>query len=120
MDKIIMKNMAFFARHGVMEEEKRLGQKFYVDATLYLGLGEAGKTDDLSKTAHYGLVYEKIKYQVENKRYDLIEALAENICSEILQNFDTVQAVKIQVRKPQAPVEGMFDYMAVEMTRERV
>ncbi|SHE46593.1 dihydroneopterin aldolase [Alkalibacter saccharofermentans] len=119
MDKIIMKNMAFFARHGVMDEEKRLGQRFYVDVTLYLDLKEAGITDDLTKTAHYGRIYNKIKDQIENKRYDLIEALAENICLEVLQNFNLIQKMKVQVKKPEAPVEGIFDYMAVEVTRER-
>ncbi len=36
MDKITMKNMQFFGRHGVLPEEKTLGQKFFVDAELYL------------------------------------------------------------------------------------
>ena len=31
---IRMKNCAFFARHGVHDEEERLGQRFYVDAVL--------------------------------------------------------------------------------------
>jgi dihydropteroate synthase len=29
-----MKNCAFFARHGVLDEEETLGQRFYVDAVL--------------------------------------------------------------------------------------
>ena len=32
MDRIIMKNLAFYAYHGAMEEEKVLGQKFFIDA----------------------------------------------------------------------------------------
>ena len=31
---IRMKNCAFFARHGVLDEEEALGQRFYVDAEL--------------------------------------------------------------------------------------
>lgn len=119
MDKIILKNMVFFGYHGVLEEEKSLGQKFHVDAILFLSLSEAGKTDDLTKTAHYGMVYETIKSQVETKSYDLIEALAENICADVFKQFPLIMKIKIQVRKPNAPVPGIFDYMAVEVERER-
>lgn len=90
-----------------------------MDATLYLNLSDAGKTDDLRKTAHYGLVFETIKRQVETKRYQLIEALAENICSEVLKEFKEIDKIQVQVRKPQAPVVGIFDYMAVELERKR-
>ncbi len=33
-DKIQIKNLEVFARHGVLPEENRLGQKFQVNATL--------------------------------------------------------------------------------------
>jgi dihydroneopterin aldolase len=119
MDKIILKNMAFYGSHGVLEEEKKLGQRFFVDATLYLDLSQAGQTDDLNKTAHYGWVYETIKFQVEKMRYDLIEALAEHICDAVLKEFQIIERINLQVRKPQAPVVGIFEYMAVEIERER-
>ena len=32
--EITLKNCAFFAHHGVFEEETKLGQRFFVDATL--------------------------------------------------------------------------------------
>ncbi|QSX08524.1 dihydroneopterin aldolase [Alkalibacter rhizosphaerae] len=117
MDKIIMKNLGFYGYHGVLEEEKRLGQRFFVDAVLHLDLSVAGKTDDLNKTVHYGLVYETIKKQVEEKRYDLIEALGENICKDVLKEFPNIIKIVVQIRKPQAPVVGLFDYMAVELER---
>ena len=41
MDKIILKGMEFYAYHGVMKEEQRLGQRFIVDITMILSLQEA-------------------------------------------------------------------------------
>ena len=38
---IRMKNCAFFARHGVLDEEEALGQRFYVDANLTVDAGYA-------------------------------------------------------------------------------
>lgn len=119
MDKIILNNMAFFGYHGAMEEEKSLGQHFYLDATLFLDLKKAGKTDDLQYTMHYGIVYDKIKNIVENERYDLIEALAHNICIQLLNEYSELEKITLMVRKPSAPVRGIFDYMAVEITRTR-
>ena len=43
MDKIILSNLGFYGYHGVLEAEKILGQKFFIDAELYLNTKEAGK-----------------------------------------------------------------------------
>ncbi len=119
MDKITMKNMQFFGRHGVLPEEKTLGQKFFVDAELYLDLRDAGETDKLQYTVDYGAVYGMIRDIMEKESYSLIEAAAETICSDILFSFEPVQKITVVVKKPEAPVPGIFDYFAVELTRER-
>lgn len=119
MDKIIMENMGFYGYHGVLQEEKILGQKFFVDAYLYLPLKKAGETDDLNFSVNYGEVYETIKEIVTNKKFDLLEGLAESICSEIFSSFPLIQKILIRVKKPEAPVSGIFDYFGVEIERER-
>lgn len=119
MDKIILKDLGFYGYHGVFEEEKKLGQKFFIDIKLYGDFREAGKNDDLSKSVHYGEVYELVKTIVEDRSYDLLEALAENICKEVLESFDLVEKIKLRVKKPEAPVAGVFDYCGVEIKRGR-
>ncbi len=119
MDKIFMKNMAFHGYHGVLEEEKKLGQKFFIDIILYVDLKKAGKTDDLNYTVNYGSVYEMLEDIVKNQRYNLLEALAENICKEVLDSFNKIEKINIKIKKPEAPVAGIFDYFAVEIERER-
>lgn len=119
MDKILMKDLAFYGYHGVLEEEKRLGQKFFVDVILYVDLKKAGETDDLNYTVNYEEVYKTIEAIVKNKRYNLLEALAEKICEEVLYSFDTIQKIDLKIKKPEAPVAGIFDYFAVQIERER-
>jgi dihydroneopterin aldolase len=117
MDKIIMKNMQFFGRHGVLPEEKTLGQKFFVDAELYLDLLDAGETDKLQYTVDYGAVYAMIRDIMEKESYNLIEAAAETICSDVL--FALKRFVKSRGReKTEAPYLDL-DHFAVELTRER-
>lgn len=119
MDKIIMKGMEFFGRHGVLKEERLYGQKFLVDAILYIDLEKAGANDDLSSTVSYSDVYVIIKQEVENNKYQLIEALAESICSKILSFDKKIEKVHVTVKKPEAPVDGFFDFFAVDLHRDK-
>jgi dihydroneopterin aldolase len=119
MDKIIMENMAFYGYHGVLQAEKNLGQKFLVDAYLSFSLKKAGETDDLNFSVNYGEAYEKIREIVTNEKFSLLEGLAERICSEIFSSYPMVQKLRIRVKKPEAPVPGIFDYFGVEIERER-
>lgn len=119
MDKIILSNLGFYGYHGVLEAEKTLGQKFFIDMELFLDTKEAGKTDDMNKSVSYADVYEVVKNIVENKRFDLIEAVAENIADEVLNKFSLLNSVMVRVKKPEAPVNGIYDYFAVEIRRNR-
>ena|SRR5690554_6938103 len=119
MDKIILKNLVFYGFHGVLDEEKSLGQKFHIDLELSLDFKKAGETDNLEGTVSYAEVYELVKEEVTQRKYNLLEALAEKIASKILLNFEKIQEVMVTIRKPEAPVPGIFDYFAVEIRRKR-
>lgn len=119
MDKIILSNLGFYGYHGVLEAEKVLGQKFFIDMEIYVDTKEAGQTDDMNKSVSYADVYNLVKDITKNKRFDLIEALAENIACEVLNKFSLIQGIVVRVKKPEAPVSGIFDYFAVEIRRDR-
>ncbi|KJS85289.1 MAG: dienelactone hydrolase [Peptococcaceae bacterium BICA1-8] len=119
MDKIFLKNLAFFGFHGVMSEEKALGQKFFIDVELSLDLKKAGETDNVKDTVSYADIYQLVKEMVSDNRFNLIEALAENIASEILVKYEEIKETVVLVRKPEAPVPGIFDYFGVEIRRKR-
>ena len=56
MDKIKIRDLEVFAKHGVFPQENILGQKFLVSADLYMDTRKAGKTDDLNASVNYGEV----------------------------------------------------------------
>ena len=118
-DKIILQGMIFHAFHGVNPEEKSSGQKFCLDVEINTTLGEAGYMDDLDKTIHYGHVYKLIREIVTGTRRDLIEAVAEEIAHAILNRFEGAEAVKVRVKKPEVPIQGILEYAAVEIVRRR-
>jgi dihydroneopterin aldolase len=119
MDRIIMENLYFYGFHGVLEAEKELGQKFIVSIEIFLDLKEAGLNDDVKKSIDYYSVYLDVKDIVENRRFNLIEAVAEKIADFIIEKYPLTLEVKVKVLKPEAPVRGIFDNFGVEIWRKR-
>ena len=118
-DRITLKNLMFYAYHGVFAAEKELGQRFEVDVDMYGDFNTAARADDIDMTVNYGDVYTLVKEIVEEREFDLIEALAAAICDEVLAGY-TVGRVTVRVRKPHAPLGGPADYVECEISRGAV
>lgn len=119
MDKIYVNQMQFYGYHGVLPEENVLGQRFFVDIIAEADLKSAGLTDDLNESVSYVELYEVCKLIVEGKPYNLIESLAEKIAQQVLNNFTKIKAVTVKVTKPDPPIPGHFQSVAVEIKRSR-
>ena len=119
MDKILLNNLHFYGYHGVLSEETKLGQKFFIDMELYLDTKPAGITDDLYKSVSYADVFLTVKDVVEGTPFKLIEALAENIAVNVLDKYPLIHGLMVRVKKPEAPVPGSYDYFGVEIIRSR-
>lgn len=117
--RIELKNLVFFAYHGVLEEEARLGQRFNIDVLLTLQDGLEFAADTTRQTVNYVEVYVVVKEIVEKKRFNLIERLAEALAGEILGKFGKVAEVTIKIKKPSVPVDCACDYFSVEVTQCR-
>ena len=82
--------MSFYAYHGHLPEERKVGQKFFADLTLYLDLRDAGMRDSIRYTLNYKSVYQLVKEVMEERRYKLLEALSQNILSTVFEKFPIV------------------------------
>ena len=78
-DRITLTGLKVRGHHGVFDHEKRDGQDFLVDITVWIDLGEAATSDDLVKTLHYGELAERAAAIVAGPPKDLIEAVAGEI-----------------------------------------
>lgn len=110
---IRMKNCAFFARHGVLDEEETLGQRFYVDAELEVRPDSALESDSIAGTVDYGVAFTEIEKIVTGRRRFLIEALAMDVAQALCRKFPQIKRAEITVRKPNAPVPGVLDHVEV-------
>jgi len=118
MDKIYINEMEFYGYHGVLPEETKLGQRFRLSLIVELDLKKAGETDDLNETVSYADIFDLCKDIVEGKPYQLIEAVAEKIAGDVLTNFVKINRVTVKVIKPDPPIRGHYQSVAVEVIRE--
>lgn len=113
MYTIRLVNCAFFARHGLLDEEKVLGQRFYVDAVMTVDPGKAITDDDITETVDYGVAFGLIEKIVTGTRRFLIEALAWDVARTLSDHFPQIVRAEVTVRKPNAPVRGVLDHVEV-------
>jgi dihydroneopterin aldolase len=117
-DRIILKNLVFRGYHGVHPAERELGQRFEVDVELVLDLSRPMLSDVLQDTADYGRAFAIVREEVEQRQYQLLEALAGTIVQRILAELP-VTAARVQIRKPHVPLDGALSYVAVEIQRQK-
>lgn len=117
MDEIRIDNLEVYGGHGVHADEKRTGQPFFVNAVLYTDIRQAGETDELTHTTHYGQVCRLIHKLLREKKYDLLEAAAEHTAEQILLQFPRVVSLDLEIRKPRAPIGLPFDSVSVKIHR---
>ncbi len=115
-DRITLTGLTVFGRHGVFEHEKRDGQDFVVDVTVWLDLSAAASGDDLSSTVHYGELAEVAAAIVGGAPRDLIEAVAADIAGAVLRQFP-VATVEVTIHKPSAPIPRSFADVSVTIRR---
>jgi len=106
----------FFARHGVTPAEREVGQRFVVDVELKLDLARVGASDRLEDTVSYVDVHDVVLEIGRGAPMTLLEGLAERIARAVLQRFGPKE-VTVRVRKPAPPIDGVMEWVGVEVTR---
>ena len=118
-DTIFITGLVIHARHGVMEHETEVGQRFVIDLELYTDLSESSHTDRLVDTVSYANVVTPATSAFKNTNYKLLERAAGAVADAILTTFSRIRAVKVTVHKPHAPIAAIFDDVGVVLTRNR-
>jgi dihydroneopterin aldolase len=111
MHVIRMKNCAFFARHGLLDAEEALGQRFYVDVEMTVDADGDLLQDRIDATVDYGVAFGVIEEIITGRRRFLIEALAMEVAQALCNRFHLISRAVVTVRKPNAPVPGVMDHV---------
>ena len=103
LDHISLVGIEERGRHGMLDHERQDGQLFLVDADIYLDLQGAGASDRIEDTVDYSRVSALISRIITGPPCDLLEKVAAQIAEETLE-LENVQAVRICLHKPEAPL----------------
>ena len=64
-------------------------------------------------------LYVDVENCVKENKFNLIEALAEKISNDIMLKYTVVESSVVRVRKPFAPIKGIFDNIEFEIVKKR-
>jgi dihydroneopterin aldolase len=118
-DRIALVGLRVHGNHGVCDFEKRDGQDFLVDLTVWLDLTPAARSDELADTLDYGALAQLAADIVAGPPVDLIEALAARIADAVLASDQRIEALEVTVHKLSAPIPLTFADIAVTIRHTR-
>lgn len=116
---IELKALHFYAYHGVLEQERKVGGDYTVDLQLQLSDAEAAIYDDqLDGTVNYAEVYELVRHEMATPSA-LLEHVAGRILSAIFDRFPKVVRATVKVCKVNPPMGASCNGCSVALTAER-
>jgi dihydroneopterin aldolase len=118
-DTIFITGVVIHARHGVMDHETEVGQRFVIDLELSVDLSDSSRTDRLVDTVSYSSVVATATAAFKNANYKLLERAAGAVADAVLAAFPRVGVIEVTVHKPHAPIAAIFDDVGVVLTRAR-
>ncbi len=111
-DRVSLLGLSLRTTIGVYPEERRVFRDLEADVRLSVGLGAAGRSDDLADTIDYASLAERLRAVAAASRFRLLEALAEALAAEALRD-PRVWAVEIALRKPGAVPDALAEVRIV-------
>ena len=101
---LCIKGMKFYAFHGVLEQERKIGGEYLVDVSIdNVGL-KAADSDQLEDTVNYAAIVDIVAREME-KPSDLIEHVAGRIVNAILQKFTVIKSGSVSITKVHPPIQ---------------
>ena len=104
--------MHFYAYHGVEEQERIVGNNYTIDLLLNASLEVAMRSDSLTNTINYAMVYKEIS-AIMSTPSQLLENVAGRIISILQARFPKIRGGRIAIYKDNPPIAGNIDRIGV-------
>lgn len=118
--KLHINGLEVYAYHGVLPEEKKLGQPFVFDIVLSLSESKAAESDVIEDTVDYADVCDLVIHTATRQSFNLLEKLASETAGAILRRYPAVASVKLKVTKTSPPIPHPVQGVAVSIELTRV
>jgi len=116
---IHLNEMVFYGYHGVHDEERKLGQRFIVSASLFTDSSLDAHIRSLDDIIDYTRVYADIKEIMESQQFQLLESCANTIADSLLESYPLISKLDVRIQKPSVPIQGSLKSVEVQIHRER-
>ena len=118
MDRVLIDDLRVLTVIGALPHEREIAQPLRIDLSIGLDLRNAGRSDELNDTVHYGLVCERVAEMCRDSKDILLERLAAKIADVVLE-FDLVEVVDVTLTKLRPPIAEEVQSTSVVITRSR-
>lgn len=113
---IQLEKMEFRAPHGCYDLEKLVGNRYNVDLTMVVEIGDAPESDELLKSVNYLSVYEQVSEEIQ-KPSNILENVAWRILERIHSAFPQIITSTIKISKLAPPLGGKVDRVSVILSK---
>jgi dihydroneopterin aldolase len=96
--------------HGVLDDERRDGQRFRFDVALELA---EPVEDDIDATLDYRDLVACVREVSDGTHFQLLESLAAAVADELKRRF-ALEQVRVRVGKPDLELDGGYASVTVE------
>lgn len=111
---IHLRNLEFHAFHGVMPQERTVGNHYVVNLSAEYPIEQAMKSDDVAHTLNYAGVYAVVENEMKTPS-QLLENVAYRIAQKLFENFPLIQSLRLEVAKQNPPMGTCGGEAAIEI-----
>lgn len=119
LDRLFLHGIEVHGRHGVLDFERRDGQRFVIDVDWWIDTCAAAATDRLDATLCYKQLHDRVCEVVGGEPWSLIETLADRLVEALFSRFPQIATLRVTVHKPDAPIGGTFADVGITRLRHR-
>lgn len=111
---ICLDGMRFHAYHGVLPQERTVGNDYVVSLRLGYDVGAAALSDNVADTINYAHVFSLVKEEMDVS-CQLIERVAWRIGQRLMAEFPAITSLRICLTKKNPPMGACCDGATVEL-----
>lgn len=111
---ILLENLHFHAYHGVLPQERLVGNDYTVDLKIKYDVSDALVSDDVNDTINYAEVFLLVSQEMAVPS-DLVERVAGRIGDRLFRHFPAIEGVELKIIKQNPPMGSDGDGAGVEV-----
>lgn len=111
---IQLAHLHFFAQHGVLDNERKVGNQFIVDFSAEYEVANDFCSDVLEDTVSYADIFELIKAEMERPS-SLLEHVAARIVKKVRETWSQFSSIDVRIEKVRPPICGIDGNAAVSL-----